>query len=191
MFVNSFLCSFLTNQFYSILWKYFKTFAFWINVRNIHFRYLCFIIVTFKVNTVIFKIRKNSIPDPVQCKYTVHCTVYLIKLCKNYRSKKEYFFVPRTCSVVTIKSRKIFNRKSLVLYGFLLIDLPAAHSSIHALFILRSGLTNYQLPKGFWGLRIIECRNSPDILEWGPDAIQTHSSQSFVIPDWIPPGTYS
>ena len=51
MFVNSFLCSLLTNQFYSVLCKYFKTFVFFkINVRNIHFRYLCFIIVTFKVN---------------------------------------------------------------------------------------------------------------------------------------------
>ena len=43
----------------------------------------------------------------------------------------------------------------------------AAHSSIHASFILRRGMTRFQLPKGFLGLRIIECRNSSDILEWG------------------------
>ncbi len=39
----------------------------------------------------------------------------------------------------------------------------AAHSYIHASFILRRGLTRFQLHKGFLGLRIIECRNSSDI----------------------------
>ena len=45
----------------------------------------------------------------------------------------------------------------------------AAHSSIHASFVLRRGLTRFQLPKGFLGLRIIECRNSSDI------PLQNHS----------------
>ena len=49
----------------------------------------------------------------------------------------------------------------------------AAHSSIHASFILRIGLTRFQLPNGFLDMRIVECRNSSDILEWGPGAIQT------------------
>ena len=44
----------------------------------------------------------------------------------------------------------------------------AAHSSIHASFILRRGLTRFQLPKWFLSRRIIECRNSSDILQWGP-----------------------
>ena len=46
----------------------------------------------------------------------------------------------------------------------------AAHSSIYASFILRKGLTRFQLLN--LGLRIIECRNSSDILEWGSGAIQ-------------------
>ena len=48
----------------------------------------------------------------------------------------------------------------------------AAHSFAHASFIMRRGLTRFQLPKGFIGLRIAECRNSSDILEWGPGALQ-------------------
>ena len=48
-----------------------------------------------------------------------------------------------------------------------------AAPSIHASLILRRWLTSLQLPKGFLGLRIVECRNSSDILEWGPGALQT------------------
>jgi len=48
----------------------------------------------------------------------------------------------------------------------------AAHSFAHASFIMRRGLTRFQRPKGFLGLRIAECRNSSDILEWGPGALQ-------------------
>ena len=48
-----------------------------------------------------------------------------------------------------------------------------SHSSFHASFILRRGLTGY---KSFLGLRIGECRNSSDILEWGPGALQTSHS---------------
>ena len=50
------------------------------------------------------------------------------------------------------------------------IDLPGVvfwQHIIHALFILSRGLTRFQLPKGFLGLRIIECRNSSDVLQTG------------------------
>ena len=56
----------------------------------------------------------------------------------------------------------------------------AAHSSIHASFLLRKGLTRFQLPKSFLGLRIIECRNSPDKLEWDPGAKQIGTSHSLL-----------
>ena len=62
------------------------------------------------------------------------------------------------------------------------------HSSIHASFILRRGLTRFQLPMGFLSLRIVELRNSSDILETDRKH-HTHCFQSFVSPDWIPPGT--
>ena len=47
----------------------------------------------------------------------------------------------------------------------------------------KSWLIRIQLPKGFLGLRIVECKNSSDLLEWGLGATDrkhhTHSSQSF------------
>jgi len=54
MFVNSFLCSFLTNQFYSAMGKYFKTFVFlkWMLEISM-FRSLYFTIMTFKVNNIL------------------------------------------------------------------------------------------------------------------------------------------
>ena len=61
---------------------------------------------------------------------------------------------------------------------------------IHASFILRKGLTRFQLLKGFLGLRIIECRNSSD--NWNEAqcltdrTLCTHCSRSFVSPDFFP-----
>ena len=80
-----------------------------------------------------------------------------------------------------------------VVEGFLILICQglylAAHSSVHASFILKRGL---QLPKGFLDLKILECRNSSDISGMRPGSSHdTHSSQSFVNPDWIPSGTYS
>ena len=66
----------------------------------------------------------------------------------------------------------------------------AEHSSIHASFILRRGLRRFQLPKGFLGLRIIECRDSSDILEWCPGAILIGNITLIALnvsPDWITP----
>ena len=63
----------------------------------------------------------------------------------------------------------------------------AAHSSIHPSFLLRKGLTRFQLPKSFLGLRIIECRNSFDKLEWGPGAKQIGTSHS-LLPKICKPG---
>ena len=67
----------------------------------------------------------------------------------------------------------------------------AAHSSIHASFILRRGLTRFLMllrPENnrgqefFWysGMRP-GCQRT--------EKLYTHCSQSFVSPDWIPPGT--
>ena len=83
---------------------------------------------------------------------------------------KRDFLSPGHDWVVTIKSRNFFSiAKVWCCLGFYFY--LAAHSSIHASFILRRGLTRFQLPKGFLGLRIIELRNSSDKLEWGPGAI--------------------
>ena len=65
------------------------------------------------------------------------------------------------------------------------IDLPggcnlAAHSSIHASFILRRGLTRFQLPKGFLGLRIIVCILLIYWNEARPGAIQQGTSHSLL-----------
>ena len=64
-----------------------------------------------------------------------------------------------------------FYCESLVLYEFIYWSTRgcnlAAHSSIHASFILRGGWQD----SSFLGLRRIECRNFSDILEWGPGAI--------------------
>ena len=67
--------------------------------------------------------------------------------------------------VFTIKSRNFSIAKvccCMGLYWSIRGCNLAAHSSIHASFILRRGLTRFQLPKGFLGLRIVECRNSSD-----------------------------
>ena len=84
---------------------------------------------------------------------------------------KRDFFDP----VVTIKSRNFFYCVSWVLSGFFNWSTRgcnlAAHSSIHASFILRRGLTRFQLPKILLRPENIECRNLSDILEWGPGAI--------------------
>ena len=77
---------------------------------------------------------------------------------------KEFFLSPGHDRVVTIKSRNFLLQKFgvvLGLYWSMCCNL-AAHSSIHASFLLRRGLTRFQLPKGFLGLRIVECRNSSD-----------------------------
>ena len=51
----------------------------------------------------------------------------------------------------------------------------STHSSVHASFVLRRGLTRFQLPWDCLGPtpeNSIECRNSSYILEWGPGALQ-------------------
>ena len=82
----------------------------------------------------------------------------------------EIFFVPEGHDqVVTIKSQNFFFCESLVLSGFILIYHGgcnmAAHSSIHASFILKRGLTRFQLPEILLRPENIECRNPSDILE--------------------------
>ena len=82
-----------------------------------------------------------------------------------------------------------FYCESLVLSGFLYCNL-AAHSSIHASFILRRGLTRFHLPEN------IECRNPSDNTGMRPGCHtdrkhHTHCSLTSVSPDSIPPGTYS
>ena len=69
----------------------------------------------------------------------------------------------------------------------------AAHSSIHASCILRRGLTRFQLPKGFLGLRLIECRNSFDIQEWGPRVPYRQETSHSLLPNICKPrlDTYS
>ena len=107
---------------------------------------------------------------------------------------KRDFLSPGHDRVVTIKSRNFFYCERLVLSGFLYWSSRgcnlAAHSSIHASFILRRGLIRLQLPKllltpensrvqeYFWytGMR----------LGWLTDGKHyTHCSQSFVSPDGI------
>ena len=84
-------------------------------------------------------------------------------------------FVPITWSGCYDQISEFFYCESLVLSGFLYWSTRdcnlGAHSSIHASFILRRGLARFQLPKGFLGLRKVECLNSSDILEWGPGAV--------------------
>ena len=68
-----------------------------------------------------------------------------------------------------IESRSFSIAKVWCCRGFC-IDLPGgcnlvAHSSVHAPFILRRGFTRFLLPKGFLGLRIVEFRNSSDVLK--------------------------
>ena len=61
------------------------------------------------------------------------------------------------------------------------------HDRVVTIKSQRRGLTRFQLPKGFLGLRIIDCRNSSDILEWGHTDRKhhTHCSLTSVSPDWI------
>ena len=47
---------------------------------------------------------------------------------------------------------------------------------MHTPFILRRGLTRFQLPKGIFRPENIECWNPSDILEWGQGAILHHHS---------------
>ena len=105
-------------------------------------------------------------------------------------------FVPRTWSGCNDQISEFLLWKFGVVLVYITRDCSlAAHSSVHASFILRRGLTRFQLPKGFLDLRIIKCRNSSEKLEWGPCALDrkhlTHCSQSIVSLDCIPPGTYS
>ena len=75
---------------------------------------------------------------------------------------QDFFLSPGHDRVVTIKSRN-FSIARVCCLGFYWSTRGsnmAAHSSIHASFILRRGLTRFQLPKGFLDLRIVECRNS-------------------------------
>ena len=94
---------------------------------------------------------------------------------------------PRLDRVVTIKSRNFYYCESLVFSGYLYWSTRgcnlAAHSSIHASFILRRGLTRFQLPNGFLGLRIIESRNPSDILELGPVVIKIGNITLFLAVD--------
>jgi len=105
--------------------------------------------------------------------------LYKVFMVPNVNFLKEFFLSPGHDRVVTIKSRNYFYCESLVLSGFILIniDLPGVviwrhihPSTLHSYWEDR-GLTRFQLPKGFLGLRIIECRNSSDILEWGQGAL--------------------
>ena len=119
------------------------------------------------------------------------------KLLKIKFTKRRDVFVPRTWSGCYDQISEFFYCESLVFLFWSAMGCNlAAHSFIHASFIQRRGLTRFQLPKGFLGLRIVECRNSSDKLEWGPGALESgnitsHCSQSFISPDWIPTGTYS
>jgi len=119
--------------------------------------------------------RQNLVLSQNQCSDKI-----LYYLGTNVQTKSFFlkrFFVPRTWSGCYNQILDFFLCKSLVLSGFLYWSTRgcnlAAHSSIHASFILRRGLTRFQLPKRFLGLRIIECRNSSNILEWGLGVIQT------------------
>ena len=85
-----------------------------------------------------------------------------------------YFFLQDMIGFL-LSNLGIFLMRGLVLFGFIFIYCRgcnlAAHSSIQTSFISRIRLTRFQLPKGFLGLRKVECRNFSDILEWGPGAI--------------------
>ena len=111
---------------------------------------------------------------------------------KTIKIFKEIFLSPGHDRVVTIKSQNFSIAKvwcSLGLYWSTKGCNLAAHSSIHASFILKRGLTRFQLPTGFLGPRIIECRNSSDILEWGPGAILKHQETSHsLLPNICKPG---
>ena len=78
------------------------------------------------------------------CFMLISC-FYAHKLIWCSQIKKEIFLSPGHDRVVTIKSRIFFYCESLVLSGFLYWSTRgcnlAAHSSIHASFILRRGLT--------------------------------------------------
>ena len=93
----------------------------------------------------------------------------------NYITKKIKAVWIEIDRVVTIKSRIFFSCENFVLseffYWFTSGCILAAHSSIHASFILRRGLTRFQLPKFLLRPENIECRKPSDILEWGPGAI--------------------
>ena len=69
--------------------------------------------------------------------------------------------------VVTIESRNFSITKVYFCIGVFLMICQgckrAAHSSIHASFIMR----RFQLPKGFLGLIKVDCKNFSDIVEWG------------------------
>ena len=127
------------------------------------------------------------------------------KNCNISEFLKEIFLSPWHDRFVTIKSWNFSIGKVWCCMGLYWSTRGcnlAAHSFIHASFILRRGLTRFilrrgltrfQQPKGFLGLIIIEFRNSSNILEWGHTDRKhhTHCSQSFVSPDWIPTGPYS
>ena len=87
---------------------------------------------------------------------------FLLKWEKFYFFKR-YFLFSVHDRVVTIKSRNFSFAKVWCCPGLYWSTRGcnlAVHSSIHASSILRKGLTRFQLPKCFLGLRIIECRNS-------------------------------
>ena len=95
---------------------------------------------------------------------------------------KEIFLSPGYDRVASIKSRIFFIlRKFGVVWVY--IDLPGVviWQHIHPCptsFIRRRGLTRFKL--GFLGLRIIKCRNSSDILEWGRVPYRQETSQSLL-----------
>ena len=110
--------------------------------------------------------QKNCLSSAFFSKYVFWGSIlFYFKKKKNLRD----FLSPGHDWVVAIKSRNFFYCESLVLSGFLFWSIRGcilgAHSSIHASFILRRGLTRFHLPK------ITECWNPSDILEWGPGAI--------------------
>ena len=100
--------------------------------------------------------------------------MYKVFMVPNVNFLKEFF-----CPQDMIKSQNYFYCESLVLSGFILIniDLPGVviwrhihPSTLHSYWEDR-GLTRFQLPKGFLGLRIIKCRNSSDMLVCGQGAL--------------------
>ena len=108
--------------------------------------------------------------------------------------RQNLFLSPGHDRVVTIKSRIFFYCESLVLSGFLYYSTRgcnlAAHSSIHASFILRRGLTRFQLPKILLRRENIECRNPSDTgIRPGCHTDRKHHihcSLTSVSPVWIP-----
>ena len=80
---------------------------------------------------------------------------------------KEFFLSPGHDRVVTIKSRNFLLQKFGVVLGLYWSTRGcnlASHSSIHASFLLRRGLTRFQLPKILLRPENIECRNPSEIL---------------------------